>query len=99
MGIPLIGVGAALVIAWIALVIALAVARPRGGLLQEAMRILPDTLRLIRRLAADRTLPPGVRIRLGLLLVYLAIPVRMHTGFHPGARLCRRRRNRHCCPA
>ena len=54
----LIGVGAALVIAWIALVIALAVARPRGGLLQEAMRILPDTLRLIRRLAADRTLPP-----------------------------------------
>ena len=79
----LIGVGAALVIAWIALVIALAVARPRGGLLQEAMRILPDTLRLIRRLAADRTLPPGVRIRLGLLLVYLAIPVDLIPDFIP----------------
>jgi len=51
----LIGVGAALVIAWIALVIALAIAHPRGGLLQEAMRILPDTLRLNHRLAADRT--------------------------------------------
>lgn len=28
-------------------------ARPRAGLLREAMRILPDALRLIRRLAAD----------------------------------------------
>ena len=69
-----IGVGAALVLAWIALVIALAVLRPRGGLLREALRILPDTLRLIRRLAADTTLPRGVRVGLVLLLIYLAIP-------------------------
>ena len=79
----LIGVAASLVIAWIALVIALAIARPRGGLLQEAVRILPDTLRLIHRLAADRTLPPGVRIRLGLLLVYLAMPVDLIPDFIP----------------
>jgi uncharacterized membrane protein YkvA (DUF1232 family) len=79
----LISVAAALVIAWIALVITLAIARPRGGLLQEAVRILPDTLRLIHRLAADRTLPPGVRIRLGLLLVYLAIPVDLIPDFIP----------------
>jgi uncharacterized membrane protein YkvA (DUF1232 family) len=79
----LIGVAASLVIAWIALVIALAIARPRGGLLQEAVRILPDTLRLIHRLAADRTLPPGVRIRLGLLLAYLAIPVDLIPDFIP----------------
>jgi uncharacterized membrane protein YkvA (DUF1232 family) len=69
-----LGLGAALVLAWVALVIALAVARPRGGLLREAIRILPDVLRLIRRLAADRTLPRGVRVRLVLLLIYLAIP-------------------------
>ena len=68
------GVGAALVLAWIALVIALAVLRPRGGPLREALRILPDTLRLIRRLAADKTLPRGVRVGLVLLLIYLAIP-------------------------
>ena len=61
-------------LAWIALVIALAVLRPRGGLLREALRILPDTLRLIRRLAADKTLPRGVRVGLVLLLIYLAIP-------------------------
>jgi uncharacterized membrane protein YkvA (DUF1232 family) len=70
----LIGVAAALVLAWVALVIALVIARPRGGLLREALRILPDLLRLIRRLAADKTLPRGIRVRLMLLLVYLAIP-------------------------
>jgi Protein of unknown function (DUF1232) len=70
-----IGLAAALVLAWVALVIALVVARPRGGLLREALRILPDVLRLIRRLAADRTLPRGVRVRLALLLAYLAIPI------------------------
>jgi uncharacterized membrane protein YkvA (DUF1232 family) len=69
-----IGIAAALVLAWVVLVIALAVARPSGGLLREAMRILPDVLRLIRRLAADKALPRGVRVRLVLLLIYLAIP-------------------------
>jgi len=69
-----IGLAGALTLAWVALVIALAIVRPRGGLLREALRILPDLLRLIRRLAADKSLPAGVRIRLMLLLVYLAIP-------------------------
>jgi uncharacterized membrane protein YkvA (DUF1232 family) len=69
-----IGVAAALVLAWLALVIALLIVRPRGSLLREALRILPDTLRLIRRLAADKTLPRGVRVRLVLLMIYLAIP-------------------------
>src|SRR5262249_7120026 len=79
----LIGVAAALVLAWIASVIALAIARPRGGLLQEAVRILPDTLRLIHRLAADETRPPGVRMRLGLLMLYLAIPIDLIPDFIP----------------
>lgn len=71
----LIGVGAAVLVAWLALVVALLVARPRGSLLREALRLLPDVVRLVRRLAADRTLPRGVRVRLGLLLAYLAIPI------------------------
>ena len=78
-----IGLAAALALAWVALVIALVVARPRGGLLREAMRILPDVLRLIRRLAADRTLPRGVRVRLALLLAYLAIPIDLVPDFIP----------------
>jgi uncharacterized membrane protein YkvA (DUF1232 family) len=78
-----IGVAAALVLAWVALVIALAMLRPRGGLLREAVRILPDVLRLIHRLAADRTLPRGVRVRLALLLAYLAIPIDLIPDFIP----------------
>jgi len=78
-----IGIAAALLLSWVALVIALVILRPRGGLLREAMRILPDALRLIRRLAADRTMPVGVRVRLGLLLVYLALPFDLIPDFIP----------------
>ena len=42
---------------------------------REAWRLLPDVVRLVKRLAGDGTLPRGVRIRLGLLLVYLASPI------------------------
>jgi uncharacterized membrane protein YkvA (DUF1232 family) len=78
-----IGIAAALLLAWTALVIGLAVLRPRGGLLREALRILPDALRLVRRLAADKTLPRGVRVRLALLLAYLAIPLDLIPDFIP----------------
>lgn len=79
----LIGVTAGLSLAWLALIIALVIVRPRGGLLRESLRLLPDVLRLIRRLAADPTLPRGVRIRLGLLLAYLAFPIDLVPDFIP----------------
>jgi uncharacterized membrane protein YkvA (DUF1232 family) len=79
----LIGIAAALLLAWLALVTVLLTARPRGGLLREALRVLPDVLRLVRRLTADKTLPRGVRIRLGLLLAYLAIPIDLVPDFIP----------------
>jgi uncharacterized membrane protein YkvA (DUF1232 family) len=79
----LLGVAAAVLLAWLALVIALIIARPPGGLLHEALRVLPDALRLVRRLAADRTLPSGVRVRLGLLLAYLALPIDLIPDFIP----------------
>jgi uncharacterized membrane protein YkvA (DUF1232 family) len=79
----LIGVAVALVLAWAALAVALLVGRPKGALLAEAMRLLPDLLRLLRRLAADRNLPRGVRIRLALLMGYLAIPIDLIPDFVP----------------
>ncbi|OBA92892.1 hypothetical protein A5662_20750 [Mycobacteriaceae bacterium 1482268.1] len=78
-----IGVAVALVLAWVALVVALAIMRPQGGLLRDAARILPDVLRLIRRLAADKSLPSGVRIRLWALLAYLALPFDLIPDFVP----------------
>jgi uncharacterized membrane protein YkvA (DUF1232 family) len=79
----LLGLGGALLLAWLALMIALMVARPNGDLLQQALRLLPDLLRLLRRLAADESLPRGVRVRLWLLLAYLAIPIDVIPDFIP----------------
>ena len=47
------------------------------------MRLLPDVIRLLRRLAADRSAPRGVRIRLGLLLGYLLMPIDLVPDFLP----------------
>jgi uncharacterized membrane protein YkvA (DUF1232 family) len=79
----LIAIGIALTLAWLALVAFLLVARPRGSLFREAFRILPDTLRLLRRLASDASLPRGLRIRLWLLLGYLAMPIDLVPDFIP----------------
>ncbi|MGW5158393.1 YkvA family protein [Nonomuraea wenchangensis] len=79
----LIGVAAGLLVAWLALIGVLAIVRPRGGLLREALRLLPDVLRLVRRLTADPDLPRGVRVRLALLLAYLAFPIDLVPDFIP----------------
>ena len=50
-------------------------AHPETVSLRDAVRMLPDLVRLLRRLAADPALPRGVRLRLVCLLVYLALPI------------------------
>ena len=79
----LIALGAGILAGWLALLIALVLIRPKGPLLAEAVRLLPDLLRLLRRLAADSTLPRGVRARLALLMAYLALPVDLIPDFLP----------------
>ena len=79
----LLGLAAGLLLAWVVLLVALVIARPRGGLLREALRLLPDLLRLLPRLAADSSLPRGTRIELALLLVYLAFPFDLVPDFIP----------------
>ncbi|MCE5292443.1 MAG: DUF1232 domain-containing protein [Nocardiaceae bacterium] len=79
----LLDVVIALILVWIVLIGALAVVRPKGVVLRDAVRILPDLLRLIRRLSADRSQPRGVRVRLGLLMVYLALPIDLVPDFIP----------------
>ncbi|TMB92203.1 MAG: DUF1232 domain-containing protein [Chloroflexi bacterium] len=79
----LIGLGLGLVVAWLLLVVFLMLSRPKGLVVKEAMRLLPDTLRLLKRLAADSSLPRGVRIRLWLLFGYLAMPFDLIPDFLP----------------
>jgi uncharacterized membrane protein YkvA (DUF1232 family) len=65
----------ALVATYALLIAALYAVRPDAATLGQTLRLLPDLLRLVRRLGADRSLPRGVRIRLWLLLAYLACPI------------------------
>jgi uncharacterized membrane protein YkvA (DUF1232 family) len=79
----LISLGVALLVIWVVLVAALLIAKPEPAQLREALRLLPDLIRLLHRLARDRDLPHGVRIRLGLLLAYLAMPFDLIPDFIP----------------
>ncbi|GAB3991940.1 DUF1232 domain-containing protein [Nocardioides marmoraquaticus] len=70
------GVVVALVVTWLVLVgLMWWAARREGEGLRDALRLLPDLVVLVRRLAADRTLPRAVRWRLAALLGYLLLPV------------------------
>ncbi|MCO6006534.1 DUF1232 domain-containing protein [Actinoallomurus purpureus] len=79
----LLAAAAGLLLLWLVLVVFLALARPKGGALGDAVRLLPDLLRLVARLARDPTLPRGVRLRLWLLLAYLAMPIDLIPDFIP----------------
>ena len=64
-----------LLLLWLLLVVLLWRSRPDELTVRGAMRLLPDVVRLVRRLSADRSLPTAVRVRLWLLLAYLLSPV------------------------
>ncbi|MFC0450256.1 YkvA family protein [Rhodococcus jostii] len=79
----LIGSAVSLLAVWVVLALVLWRSRPDDTRIGETVRLLPDLLRLLRRLAADPELPMGVRVRLALLLVYLAVPIDVIPDFVP----------------
>jgi uncharacterized membrane protein YkvA (DUF1232 family) len=58
-------------------------ARPGRETVREALRSLPDLVGLLRRLTADRSVPASARVRLSLLMVYLAVPIDVVPDFVP----------------
>ena len=71
---------------WLALVAAIYVVGRKQDdrtAFTDVLRLLPDILRLLRRLAADGTLHRGVRLRLGLLIGYLLFPLDLVPDFIP----------------
>jgi uncharacterized membrane protein YkvA (DUF1232 family) len=80
----LITVAVTLVLTWLALIAYVWVAKPDELSAREAVGMLADVVRLVRRIAADRTLPRGVRVRLWLLLAYLALPIDLVPDVLPG---------------
>ncbi|ONI92447.1 hypothetical protein ALI22I_04135 [Saccharothrix sp. ALI-22-I] len=79
----LLGVVLGLLGLWLALLLGLFLIRPRGGALALAVRLLPDVLRLVARLARDPRVPRSARVRLWLLLAYLALPFDLVPDFIP----------------
>jgi uncharacterized membrane protein YkvA (DUF1232 family) len=57
--------------------------RPDESTLVDAARLIPDTFRLVRKLATDRTIPLATRIPVWLLLAYLASPIDLVPDFLP----------------
>ena len=79
----LLGVAAGLLLAWLALLVALLVVARDRVRVGDAIRLLPDLLRLVARLARDSSLPSGVRVRLWVLVAYLALPLDLVPDFIP----------------
>ena len=79
----LIALAGAILASWLALMVALVIIRPKGNLLRESLRIMPDLIRLLKNLAVDSALPRGVRVRLTLLMAYLALPIDLIPDFVP----------------
>jgi uncharacterized membrane protein YkvA (DUF1232 family) len=68
---------------WALLVALLWVLRPRDVALREIVRVVPDVLRLVRRLIGDRSVPLGARAALVGLLVWLLNPIDLIPEFIP----------------
>ncbi len=80
------GTGAGILLAYAVLLLLLwlyARRHPETVTMKDALRLLPDLLRLIRRLAADHSVAVGIRVRLVLLLAYLLSPIDLVPDFIP----------------
>jgi uncharacterized membrane protein YkvA (DUF1232 family) len=78
-----LGVVVALGAVWVLLVAGLWLARTDDTSARAALRLLPDVLRLVSRLARDSSLPTALRLRLWLLLGYLTLPFDLVPDFIP----------------
>ena len=79
-------VGAVLIATWLMFVVSLIIAQRKtanSSGWQEAVRLVPDALRLVRRLATDRSISRVTRLPVWLLLGYLLSPIDIVPDFIP----------------
>ncbi|MGD1237048.1 YkvA family protein [Mycobacterium seoulense] len=69
-----IGVLSAFAVIWLILAVAFGLMRPKATM-QDLVRLLPDVLRLLKRLAADPELPRRIRIALLALIAFVVSPI------------------------
>jgi uncharacterized membrane protein YkvA (DUF1232 family) len=69
-----LGLVSAFVVVWLILAVTFWVMRPKAKL-QDLARLLPDVLRLLKRLAADPEMPRRIRIALAGLIAFVVSPI------------------------
>jgi uncharacterized membrane protein YkvA (DUF1232 family) len=80
----IVGVLLALAALWVLLLALFWVLRPKGVPVREILRVIPDVLRLLRSLIADRSAPLDVRLVLLGLVAWLLSPIDLIPEFIPG---------------
>lgn len=73
----------ALAVIWLVLAVALWLAKPDELGMRDVMRLLPDLLRLMKRLTTDPEMPRRIRIGLLLSLAFVASPIDIIPDFIP----------------
>jgi len=79
----LVGLALSFVALWLVLLVLLARVRPRDEPWRDALRIVPEVVRLVARLARDPDVPRGVRRRLAIALAYNVQPINLIPDFVP----------------
>ncbi|MGZ4693837.1 MAG: YkvA family protein [Acidimicrobiales bacterium] len=79
----LLGLLATLVVVWVVLACVLYAASPDSATIRQAVRLIPDVVRLVNRLARDPSLSRSIRVRLWLLVGYLVLPIDLMPDFIP----------------
>lgn len=74
---------ATMLVFWIGLLVVIVVTRPRGLKASEMALLAPEALRLATRLARDPAVPRRIRLRLWLLVAFMASPIDLLPDFIP----------------
>jgi uncharacterized membrane protein YkvA (DUF1232 family) len=80
-------IGGALIVlglAGLAFVVVLWLHRPTRDMASQALRAIPDVVRMTRSLLVDPTTPASAKLALGGLLAYLISPIDLVPDFIPG---------------
>jgi uncharacterized membrane protein YkvA (DUF1232 family) len=78
-----IGLAIGVALLWIALLALFFALRPREVPLRELLAVVPDVLRLLRSLVADRSVPADVRFVLIGLIAWILSPIDLIPEFIP----------------
>lgn len=82
--VPALALVGTLVVVWLVLVAVMWLHRPARELAVPALRVLPDIVRLARRLLTDPRTPTRHRVGLVVLILWLVSPIDLLPEFLPG---------------